>query len=123
MNITGIKLVTVPVTDQEKARDFYVDVLGLEVVQDMTMGPMRWLEVTPGKESTAHLALLPGMPGLSPGGLRGVQLFTSDLDGDCESLRAAGVEVDGPNARPWGRDATFADPDGNGFVLMASASG
>ncbi|MFG2106421.1 VOC family protein [Micromonospora chersina] len=50
----------------------------------------------------------------------GHRLFTDDLDGDCESLRAAGVKVDGPNTRPWGRDATFSDPDGNGFVLMSA---
>jgi catechol 2,3-dioxygenase-like lactoylglutathione lyase family enzyme len=122
MNIKGIKLITVPVTDQDRAKEFYVNTLGFEVVQDMVMGPMRWLEVA-AKGASTNVALLPGLPGLSPGGIRGVQLVTEDLEGDCESLRAAGVTVDGPNQRPWGRDATFADPDGNGYVLMASAAG
>ena len=119
MNITGVKLITVPVSEQDAAKEFYVNKLGLAVVQDMTMGPMRWLEVAP-KGATPSLALLPGLPGMSPGGLRGVQLFTSDLDAAVSELRSAGVTVDGPNARPWGRDATFSDPDGNGFVLMAA---
>jgi predicted enzyme related to lactoylglutathione lyase len=121
MDIKGVKLLTVPVSDQDKAKEFYTDLLGLEVRQDMTMGPMRWLEVAP-KDSSTSLALLPGLPGLAPGGLKGVQLYTKDLDDDCDSLKRAGVTVDGPNSRPWGRDATFSDPDGNGFVLMEAPS-
>jgi predicted enzyme related to lactoylglutathione lyase len=46
-------------------------------------------------------------------------LETDDLDAECARLRAAGVPVDGPHERPWGRDATFVDPDGNVFVLVA----
>jgi catechol 2,3-dioxygenase-like lactoylglutathione lyase family enzyme len=120
MTIRGIKLITVPVSDQDRAKDFYVDLLGFEVAQDMAMGPMRWLEVAL-KGSTTSVALLSGLPGLTPGAVKGTQLVTDDLDADCEGLRGAGVEVDGPNQRPWGREATFSDPDGNGFVLMASA--
>ncbi|KAB1907086.1 VOC family protein [Micromonospora sp. AMSO31t] len=122
MSIKGIKLVTVPVSDQDAAQQFYVERLGFEVSQDSRMGPMRWLEVAP-QGSPVSFALLPSVLGVPVGGLKGVQLFSDDLDGDCERLRAAGVTVDGPNARPWGRDASFADPDGNGFVLMSAPGG
>jgi predicted enzyme related to lactoylglutathione lyase len=122
MDIKGIKLITVPVADQDRAKEFWVNLLGFEVVQDMVMGPMRWLEVV-AKGAVTTVALVPGLPGMVPGGLRGVQLATEDLDGDCEGLRAAGVSVDGPNQRPWGRDAMFSDPDGNGFMLMAANPG
>ncbi|MFE9956493.1 VOC family protein [Micromonospora sp. NPDC005299] len=122
MSIKGIKLITVPVSDQDAAKQFYVEQLGFEVSQDSQMGPMRWLEVAP-KGSPVSFALLPSVLGVPVGGLKGVQLFTDDLDGDCESLRAAGVKVDGPNARPWGRDANFSDTDGNGFVLMSVPGG
>jgi predicted enzyme related to lactoylglutathione lyase len=118
MSINGIRLITVPVSDQDSAKKFYVEKLGFEVRQDSQMGPMRWLEVAP-QGSQVTFGLLPPVLGVPAGGLKGVQLFTDDLDGDCKQLAGAGVQVDGPNARPWGRDATFADPDGNAFVLMA----
>ena len=87
MSIKGIKLITVPVSDQDAAKQFYVEQLGFEVSQDSQMGPMRWLEVAP-KGSPVSFALLPSVLGVPVGGLKGVQLFTDDLDGDCESLRA-----------------------------------
>lgn len=44
---------------------------------------------------------------------------TVDLDAGCARLRE-GVEADGPHTRPWGREATLKDPDGNGIVRSAS---
>jgi predicted enzyme related to lactoylglutathione lyase len=122
MSINGIRLITVPVSDQDTAKNFYVEQLGFDVKQDSQMGPMRWLEVAP-KGSPVTFGLLPPALGVPAGGLKGVQLFTDDLDGDCKALADSGVQVDGPNARPWGRDATFADPDGNAFVLMSAPNG
>jgi len=119
MSINGIRLITVPVSDQDSAKEFYVDQLGFEIRQDAQMGPMRWLEVAP-KGSAVTFGLLPPVLGVPAGGLKGVQLFTDNLDGDCTALADAGIKVDGPNARPWGRDATFADPDGNAFVLVST---
>lgn len=72
-----------------------------------------------GKGATG-IVLGPGRTGFGPGDLQGVQLETNDLDADCARLRVA---VDGPHGRPWGRDATFVDPDGNGFVLVTRESG
>ncbi|GAA2799483.1 VOC family protein [Kribbella solani] len=43
---------------------------------------------------------------------------TDDLDADIARLQAAGVIVEGANEMPWGKQATFADPDGNGYVLQ-----
>jgi uncharacterized glyoxalase superfamily protein PhnB len=38
-----------------------------------------------------------------------------------QELAARGVRFDGPvQEAPWGRFATFEDPDGNGWVLQAS---
>lgn len=121
MNITKVRLITLPVTDQDRSKDFYEKILGFAVPRDVAMGPMRWLEVAPTGSSPCFV-LLPGLPGLEPGGVQGVQLQTTDIDADCAALREAGVEVDGPNDRPWGRDASFNDPDGNGFVLITPAS-
>jgi len=89
MNITHTKLITVPVSDQDRAKAFYVDTLGFEVVVDQQAGPMRWLQVAPKGAQTS---------------------FT---------LAKAAVGVEGPADRPWGREATVIDPDGNRLVLAA----
>ncbi|TDE35507.1 VOC family protein [Actinomadura sp. 6K520] len=116
MNITHVRMVTVPVSDQDAAKSFYAGDLGFEVVTDQSMGPIRWLQVAP-KGADTNVVLADHMPGMTPGSVQGLMLETSDLDADCAQLRRAGVDVDGPQDLPWGRQATFTDPDGNGIVL------
>lgn len=119
MSLTQIQTLTMFVDDQERAREFYADVLGFEVRTDLAMGDNRWLEVAPPGAATAIVLHRP-FPGATAGTSAGTILASSDLDADVERLRAAGVSVDGPNEMPWGRQATFADPDGNGYVLSAA---
>ncbi|MHA6624272.1 VOC family protein [Pseudonocardia sichuanensis] len=118
MAITQIRTLTVFVSDQDRAKAFYADLLGFEVRSDQVVGDNRWLEVVP-RQGASAIALHRPFPGASPGTSRGIILQTDDLDADCAALTDAGVAVDGPNDLPWGRQATFADPDGNGFVLSA----
>jgi predicted enzyme related to lactoylglutathione lyase len=120
MNITHVQMLTVPVSDQDAAKAFYAGALGFEVVSDETMGPMRWLQVAP-KGAETSVVLAGHMPGMTPGSVQGLMLQTADLDADCERLRGAGVDVEGPQDLPWGRQATFTDPDGNGIVLSGPA--
>ncbi|TYK53272.1 VOC family protein [Actinomadura decatromicini] len=116
MNITHVRLLTVPVSDQDAAKSFYADTLGFEVVADQSTGPVRWLQLAP-KGAQTNVVLAAHVPGHTPGSLHGLILETSDLDADCARLRQAGVDVDGPQDLPWGRQATLTDPDGNGLVL------
>ncbi|MFD0886000.1 VOC family protein [Streptosporangium algeriense] len=120
MNITHAKIVTVPVSDQDRAKDFYVSALGFQVVVDQQAGPVRWLQVAPRGAQTGF-TLATAAQGFTPGALTGVILETTDLDADCAALVKAGATVEGPTDFPWGRQATLTDPDGNGFVLQASA--
>src|SRR5580704_7409560 len=105
MSISQVQLFSLPVTDQDRARDFYVDTLGFELVADTSMGPdQRWVQVRP------------------PGSVKGTVLETDDLDGDVTALRSRGVVIDaGIQEAPWGRFVTFDDPDGNGLILQATA--
>jgi catechol 2,3-dioxygenase-like lactoylglutathione lyase family enzyme len=118
MTISRIRTITVLVADQDRAKAFYTGTLGFQVRTDVVVGDNRWLEVAPADAGTAIVLHRP-FPGLSPGTSQGVILDTDDLDADCTRLRRAGVDVDGPQALPWGRQATFSDPDGNGFVLSS----
>lgn len=118
MNITHVQVLSIPVRDQDRARDFYVNTLGLELVADNPMGDQRWVQVAP-KGAATSITLVTWFPSMPAGSLTGLVLQTADLDGDLDRLRAAGVEVDGPLDAPWGRHAIIADPDGNGLVIAA----
>ena len=119
MAVTAVQLFSLSVVDQDRARDFYVDVLGFELVNDMPMGPgMRWVQVRPPGALTS-ITLVTWFETMPAGGSRGTVLETDDLEGDIARLRALGVELPTEvESAPWGRFVTFADPDGNGLVLQ-----
>lgn len=121
MPIAKITVVSVPVADQDRARDFYVDVLGFELIDDVTMGEsMRWVRVAPQGAETS-LTLVTWFPSMPAGSLRGIVLETDDVERDAAALRARGVMLDGDvQDQPWGRFVTFSDPDGNGLVLQTT---
>jgi catechol 2,3-dioxygenase-like lactoylglutathione lyase family enzyme len=121
MAIAHINVISLPVTDQDRARDFYVNTLGFELVADTPVGPgMRWVQVRP-QHGQASITLVTWFDTMPAGSVKGTVLETSDLDGDVAGLQARGVTIDGGiQAAPWGRFVTFDDPDRNGLILQAS---
>jgi predicted enzyme related to lactoylglutathione lyase len=119
VGVTGIQLFSLPVSDQDRAKAFYVDVLGFEVVNDDSMGPtMRWVQVRPPGGGTS-VTLVTWFDTMVPGSVKGTVLETDDLDADVARLRGLGVDIPGDvEAAPWGRYVTFDDPDGNDLVLQ-----
>ncbi|MGW2367665.1 VOC family protein [Streptomyces sp. NPDC001667] len=132
--IKGIAITTVWVLDQDRAKEFYTEKLGLEVRTDMTMGGeqgMRWLTVGAKSQPDVELTLMvPGSPGLDPesaeamkklvakGALAAGVLSTDDIHRDFETLKAKGVEfLQEPQERPYGTEAIFRDDSGNWFSL------
>ncbi|MFB7502279.1 VOC family protein [Streptomyces broussonetiae] len=123
MTITHAAFVTLPVSDQDRALRFYRDVLGLAVTADRDMPQGRWLQVAPEGARTVFTLAGPGMGDFEPGSARGIMLVTTDVDADCARLTGAGTEVRGPDELPWGRMASFTDPDGNGLMLLTEKEG
>lgn len=123
MAITNIQLLSLPVTDQDRAKNFYVDTLGFELLGDNRMGPdQRWVQVAP-KGAATSITLVTWFDTLPPGSVKGLVLETDDLDGDVADLTRRGVPIDGGiQDAPWGRYVSFDDPDGNGIVLQATAA-
>lgn len=77
--------------------------------------------MAPGRAGGAQTVFTlsgPGMGSFTPGETRGIMLVTTDVDADCARLTAAGVAVEGPDDLPWGRMASFSDPDGNSLMLI-----
>jgi catechol 2,3-dioxygenase-like lactoylglutathione lyase family enzyme len=111
--ITGVGTVGVPVTDQDRAVEFYVGKLGFEKRRDVPFGAGRWIEVAPPRSATT-IALVPaGVPA-------GIRLMTEDADGDHANLRARGVDADPEVMRMPEAPAMFTlrDPDGNSLILV-----
>lgn len=122
MPMRNVQLFSVPVSDPERAKAFYVETLGWELVRDEPMGPdQRWLEVKP-RGSQTSITLVTWFESMQPGSMRGVVIETDDLEGDRDTLRDRGVKIGlQVEEAPWGRWVTFEDPDGNSYVLQASA--
>jgi catechol 2,3-dioxygenase-like lactoylglutathione lyase family enzyme len=118
MAISHVQLFSVPVSDQDVARDFYVDALGFELVSDTEMGPgMRWVQVRP-PGSTTSLTLVTWFSTMPAGCLKGTVLESDALEHDIADLRAKGLTIGDIESAPWGRWVSFDDPDGNGIVLQ-----
>jgi predicted enzyme related to lactoylglutathione lyase len=124
MTISQIRLLSVPVADPDRAKAFYTEVLGFEVLADNRMSPaQRWVQVAP-KGADTSITLVTWFESMPAGSLRGLVLETDDLDADVAALTARGLSIpDGIQDQPWGRFVTFTDPDGNGLVLQATAAG
>ena len=118
-HITAVRTINVPVTDQERALDFYVGKLGFEKRMDMSYGQgRRWIEVAPpGAETTVALAPSAGGP---TGIDTGIRFATGDAQADHTDLKASGVDVDAEITRWPGVPPMFAlrDPDGNTLRIV-----
>ncbi len=120
--ITHVRTTSVPVRDQDKALDFYVNKLGFEKRSDQPMGEgLRWVEVVPPGAQTG-LVLTKGYASAEEnvGKFTGLVLAADDIQSTYEMLRDRGVHFTEPPAtQPWGmKQALFEDQDGNGFVLV-----
>jgi catechol 2,3-dioxygenase-like lactoylglutathione lyase family enzyme len=115
-NITQLGRVIIPVSDQDRALEFYTGTLGFEKRADIRFGEGdRWLEVAPAG-SAASVAIMPPRPGETPHNDQACVVFTTgDLDADHAALRGRGVEVEDPmgGEGPVPRMFFFRDPDGN----------
>jgi catechol 2,3-dioxygenase-like lactoylglutathione lyase family enzyme len=117
MAITTFEIVSVPVADQERAKVFYRDILGFDLIREESMGPQgKWIQLAP-KGSPTTIALVTWFDSMKPGGLQGVMLNVTDIDKDHRELTARGVALSEIGQQPWGRFAMFKDPDGNGWIL------
>ena len=116
--IEGVRVVSVPVSDQDRARAFYTDTLGFELRTENVFGEgVRWIEVAP-EGSAASLSLVTWFEAMLPGSLQGLVFVVDDVYATYEELLAKSVPFDfPPREMPGGLQAVFRDPDGNGFVI------
>lgn len=132
--MSHLELVTLIVRDYEPAIDFFVNVLGFELVEDIPSltndgRPKRWVVVRPGGGVTGVLLARADGPrqsdavGQQYAGRVGLFLRVDDFDTTYERMLASGVTfVSAPRAEPYGRVAVFLDIEGNRWDLLGPPS-
>lgn len=115
MSVT-MKNIVVFVTDLARAKQFYVDLLGLPVAGQSEM----MMEFFPGAPTTLGLALaLHEDARKLVGRHTGLTLKVEKIEEVCEKLQAANASFIEPlESSPWGKMAVIADPDGNQMALV-----
>jgi catechol 2,3-dioxygenase-like lactoylglutathione lyase family enzyme len=113
-----LQLVSVPVSDVERAKAFYTDAAGFTLDHDHTVGDdLRFVQVTP-PGSACSIAFGTGISDAEPGSVRGLQLVVDDIEAAHADLSGRGVEVSEVQDFPWGRFVFFSDPDGNAWAVQ-----
>jgi len=117
--IKHVKSVSVYVTDQEQALEFYLNRLGFEKRRDVPYDKAsRWLDVAPPEAETVINLLKASSFGKTPGE-ETVLLTPDDIQTTYEALQVKGVNFAwAPKREPWGTHAQFRDPDGNTLLLV-----
>ncbi len=119
--IKGVKFVSIPVTDQNRALSFYTEKLGFRIMTDQPFNDkQRWIELSiPGAETLVVLFTPEGHENRI-GGFSNASFCCDDAHRTYEELKSRGVEFEGPpQKQPWGTFLKFRDPDGNQFVLSS----
>ena len=128
---TNVSILSLWVSDQDAARDFYVDKLGFEAGADVRLGDYRWLTVRHPNQPELEINLtVVGPPldqelqdairrALAKGSMPGFGLSTDDCRKTYETLVAKGVEfIQPPAERPYGVEALARDNSGNWLVIV-----
>jgi len=113
-----LELVAVPVSDVDRAKDFYVNKVGFNADHDHQVSDdLRFVQLTP-PGSACSIALGTGIVHTPPGSVKGLQLVVPDADAARSELLERGVEVGEVQDFPWGAFVFFKDPDGNGWAVQ-----
>lgn len=113
-----LELVAIPVSDVDRAKEFYVEKVGFNADHDHRVSDeIRFVQLTP-PGSACSIALGEGLVDTPPGSVQGMQIVVSDVKAAREELVERGVEVSEVEEYPWGRFVHFSDPDGNGWALQ-----
>jgi catechol 2,3-dioxygenase-like lactoylglutathione lyase family enzyme len=116
-----LELITVPVSDVDRAKAFYTDRVGFNADHDHTISDdLRFVQLTP-PGSACSIAIGTGLTQMAPCSLQNIQMVVPDIEAARAELVERGVEVSEVQDLPGGRFVFFADPDGNGWVVQLPA--
>ena len=113
-----LELVPVPVTDVDRAIDFYVNKVGFNLDHDHRVSEsVRFVQLTP-EGSACSIVIGEGVTEMKPGSQQGLQMVIDDAQAAYEMLKSKGVDASDVMTMPWGIFTFFSDPDGNTWALQ-----
>ena len=124
-----LELVILPVSDIDRAKEYYADRLGFNVDVDHAAGDFRIVQLTP-PGSACSVTLMRN--GSTPGSIQGLHLVVTDIDAARDELLSRGAEPSeifhfgetgetpghDPERRDYGSYFSLSDPDGNSFLVQ-----
>jgi catechol 2,3-dioxygenase-like lactoylglutathione lyase family enzyme len=118
-SINRISVISIPVSDPDRAKAFYADTLGFDVLADEEFGAdRRWIQLAPEGSGNTSITLTTWFDDYPPGSVRGLILEVRAIDDARVELSHRGMELSGEvDETPWGRFLAFTDPDGNRWSL------
>jgi catechol 2,3-dioxygenase-like lactoylglutathione lyase family enzyme len=112
-----LELIAVPVTDIDRAKDFYVRI-GFNADHDHRVDEnVRFVQLTP-PGSACSIVLDLNFTEMPAGSVKGLQCVVKSAEDALAHLTALGVEAQGIVDEGWGKFVFFRDPDGNGWALQ-----
>jgi catechol 2,3-dioxygenase-like lactoylglutathione lyase family enzyme len=113
-----LELVAIPVSDVDRAKEFYVEKAGFNADHDHAVSDeIRFVQLTP-PGSACSIAIGKGVSDAPPGSVQGMQMVVSDIEAAHAELSGRGVEVSDVQVFPWGSFVFFSDPDGNKWAVQ-----
>ncbi len=113
-----IELIPIPVTDVDRAKDFYVNKVGFNADHDHVVNEnLRFVQLTP-PGSACSIVIGVGVTSMNPGSINAYQMVVKDVRKLHEELKQRGVDVSPVDEQPWGLFVYFSDPDGNRWSLQ-----
>jgi len=113
-----LELVAIPVSDVDRAKDFYVEKAGFNPDHDHNVSDeVRFVQLTP-PGSACSIAIGKGVTDAAPGSVQGMQIVVPDIEAAHAELSERGVDVSDVQVFPWGSFVFFADPDGNKWAVQ-----
>ena len=113
-----LELVTVPVSDVDRAKAFYTEGVGFNADHDHRVNEqLRFVQLTP-PGSGCSIAIGTGLTDKAPGSAAGLQPVVPDVHRARAEFVARGVAVGEVAVLPWGSFVSFRDPDGNAWSLQ-----
>ena len=103
----AIEIIIIPVTDQQRAKEFYIK-LGFQVLVEAPADHgQTWIQLGLPDRGTS-IALMK---------FHGIIIETEDISREIKELSQKGIEAGKTDTQPWGKFAWFKDVDGNGLCL------
>jgi catechol 2,3-dioxygenase-like lactoylglutathione lyase family enzyme len=120
--ITAVRSVGINTGDQDRAKRFWTETMGFELMQDTPMGEEegspRWIAVTPPDRNVILVLFTPDEQRHLIGTFSNILWECPDINDTYEELATRGVEfTESPRKEFWGWWAVFKDPDGNTYGL------